>query len=423
MLWYVINLFIILIFIALFVIFRKSNKRWSKINDYLGMVNNTVNSIRYGNLSTKMGKIEHPNYKNLTDSINRMVETLNDREKMIIEYQNELTNQNKFLESVINSLSDGILITDESCNILRVTPKIADWFKEDGNKIIHKNLLDFIQSEKNTKPEKFNQSEIFIKSNSESSFEATTMKLGLDDKKKRFVVIIKDITNQKEVETLREDFVATLTHDLKVPIVAESNILEFLITGKFGEVNEKQLEAISNMKSCNNELLDLVQILLETYKVKETGIELIKENIDLVKFIGSAIEEMQPIAQKSDIKLFFQYERNINVYADTMQLKRVIKNLIQNALSHSESNNDINIRLGQYENWVTISIIDYGKGISSENIDKIFNKYYSTVKKFRKIGTGLGLYLSQQIIKSHGGEITVTSQENVSTEFCIKIPM
>lgn len=423
MLWYVINLFIILIFIALFVIFRKSNKRWSKINDYLGMVNNTVNSIRYGNLSTKMGKIEHPNYKNLTDSINRMVETLNDREKMIIEYQNELTNQNKFLESVINSLSDGILIIDENYNILRVTPKIADWFKEDGNKIINKNLLDFIQSEKNAKPEKFNQDEIFIKSNSESSFEATTMKLGLDDKKKRFVVIIKDITNQKEIESLREDFVATLTHDLKVPIVAESNILEFLITGKFGEVNEKQLEAISNMKSCNNELLDLVQILLETYKIKEAGIVLFKENIDLIPFIGSTIEEMQPIAQKSDIKLFFQYEHEINVSADTMQLKRVIKNLIQNALSHSESNNDINIRLGQYENWATISIIDYGKGISPENIDKIFNKYYSTVKKFRKIGTGLGLYLSQQIIKSHGGEITVTSQENVSTEFCIKLPM
>lgn len=423
MLWYAINLFIILIFISLFVIFRKTNKNWSKINDYLGTVTNTVNSIRYGNLSTKLEKLEHPNYKNLTDSINRMVETLNDREKMIIEYQNELTRQNKFLEAVINSLSDGILIVDENYKILRVTPKIADWFQEDGRNLIHKNLLDYIQSTKNIKPEKFNEDEIFMKNDSESTFEASTMKLGLDDKKKRFVVIIKNITNQKELETLREDFVATLTHDLKVPIVAEANILDFLINGKFGDINEKQHEAISNMKSCNNELLDLVQILLETYKIKETGIELIKENIDLVPFIGSVIEEMQPIAQKSDIKLFFLYEHNLSVSADNMQLKRVIKNLIQNALSHSESNNDINIKLGQMENFVTISIIDYGKGIPQENIDKIFNKYYSTVKKFRKIGTGLGLYLSQQIIKSHGGEITVTSQENVSTEFCIKLPM
>lgn len=423
MLWYAINLFIILIFISLFIIFRKTNKRWSKINDYLGMVTNTVNSVRYGNLSTKLEKLEHPNYKNLTDSINRMVETLNDREKMIVEYQNELTRQNKFLEAVINSLSDGILITDENYHILRVTPKITDWFKEEGNKIIHKNLLDYIQSQKNIKPEKFNQDEIFVKNNSEATFEATTMKLGLDDKKRRFVIIIKDITNQKELETLREDFVATLTHDLKVPIVAEANILDFLINGKFGEINEKQYEAITNMKTCNQELLDLVQILLETYKIKEAGIDLNKENIDLIPFISSVIEEMQPIAEKSGLKLFFQYEHHLNVSADNMQLKRVIKNLIQNAISHSESNNDINIRLGQMENFVTICIIDYGKGIPQENIDKIFNKYYSTVKKFRKIGTGLGLYLSQQIIKSHGGEITVTSQENVSTEFCIKLPI
>lgn len=81
MLWYLINFGILLVFIILFLITRQTNKRWSKINDYLGMVTNTVNSVRYGNLSTKIDEIEHPSYQNLTDSINRMVETLNDREK------------------------------------------------------------------------------------------------------------------------------------------------------------------------------------------------------------------------------------------------------------------------------------------------------------------------------------------------------
>ena len=71
----------------------------------------------------KIEKIEHPTYQNVTDSINRMVETLNDREKMIIEYQAELMRQNKLLESVINSLSDGILIINEKFEILRATPK------------------------------------------------------------------------------------------------------------------------------------------------------------------------------------------------------------------------------------------------------------------------------------------------------------
>ncbi|MFA7657986.1 MAG: ATP-binding protein [Candidatus Gastranaerophilaceae bacterium] len=423
MLWYiVISLIIFTVVFLLLLIFRKADKKWSEINDYLGMVTNTVNSVRYGNLATKIEKIEHPKYKNLTESINRMVETLNDREKMIVEYQGELTRQNKFLEAIINSLSDGILIIDENCKILRITPQIVNWFKEDGKNLLDKNLLDYIQSKKNIKPEKFSEEEIFIKNNSESSFEATAMKLNLDDKKKRFVIIIKDVTNQKELEKIREDFVATLTHDLKVPIVAEANILDFLINGKFGEISEKQHTAISNMKDCNQELVDLVQILLETYKIKEAGVELDKEKIGLIPFIASIIDEMEPIAEKSGLKINFDPKNDINVSADKMQLKRVVKNLIQNAISHSESNKDIDVKIEQIQDFVTITIIDYGKGISQENIDKIFNKYYSTAKKFRKIGTGLGLYLSQQIIKSHGGEIVVKSEENLSTEFCIKLP-
>jgi len=422
MLWYSVNLFIILIFVLLFFVVRKTNKKWSKVNDYLGMVTNTVNSVRYGNLATKMEQLDHPNYQNLSESINRMVETLNDREKMIVEYQGELTRQNKFLESVINSLSDGILIIDEDYKILRATPKIAEWFNEDGNHLMNKNIADYIKSVKNIKLDKLKDEEVYIINNQDLSFEATAMNLKLEDKKKRFILIIKDITNQKELETIREDFVATLTHDLKVPIIAEANILEFLINGKFGDVNERQLVAISNMKTCNQELVDLVQILLETYKIKETGVILDKENIMLVPFISTIVDEMHPIAEKAGLNIIFDPPRDIMALADNLNLKRVLKNLIQNAISHSDSCKNIDITIEEVPHFITIKIIDYGKGISKEDIGKVFNKYYSTAKKFRKIGTGLGLYLSQQIIKSHGGEIIVKSKENVSTEFCIKIP-
>jgi signal transduction histidine kinase len=74
------------------------------------------------------------------------------------------------------------------------------------------------------------------------------------------------------------------------------------------------------------------------------------------------------------------------------------------------------------QNFTTISVIDYGQGIPEKEIKMIFNKYYSAAKKLRKVGTGLGLYLSQQIAVAHGGEIIATSEENVRTEFCVKIP-
>lgn len=423
MLWYLLNLSIIIVFVILFLIARQTNKRWSKINDYLGMVTNTVNSVRYGNLSTKIEEINHPTYQNVTDSINRMVETLNDREKMIVEYQTELMRQNKLLESVINSLSDGILIINDKHNILRVTPQVSEWFGTKGQEIVGTNIFDYIQISDDTPIERLKNKDVFVKHTPTNNFVMQTIKLSLDDDKKRYVILIKDVTTEREIETLKEDFVATLTHDLKVPIVAESNIINFLLNGTFGEITEKQQVALLNMKKSNEELVDLVQIILETYKIKETGIKLLKENIMLNKFISEIVESTQPIANNSGITIYFTPSRDIKVTADSMQLERVIKNLISNAISHSNTKDRIDITTGEIPGYITISVIDYGQGIPAKELKLIFNKYYSAAKKFRKIGTGLGLYLSQQIIKSHGGEITVQSEENVKTEFCIKLPL
>ncbi len=423
MLWFIFNFGILLVFILLFLVTRQTNKRWLKVNDYLGMVTNTVNSVRYGNLTTKLDEINYLPYKNLTESINRMVETLNDREKMIDEYQTELMRQNKLLESVINSLSDGILIINDKNIILRVTPQVSDWFGVKGRELTGKNIFDYIQIVDDIPIEKVKNQEIFIKHTPTNNFLMNSIKLSLDDDKKRYVILIKDITTEKEVETLKEDFVATLTHDLKVPIVAESNIINFLLEGKFGKINEKQQVALLNMKNSNQELVELVQIILETYKIQEKGVRLYKENIMLNKFLSDIAEQTRPIASNSGIDIVFTPSRDIKVTADPMQLERVVKNLISNAILHSNTKDKIDITTGEIPGFTTISVIDYGQGISPKDIKLIFNKYYSASKKFRKIGTGLGLYLSEQIIKSHGGEITVESEENKRTEFCIKLPL
>ena len=424
--FYVINICVIIVFVCLFFITRKTNKRWSKINDYLGKVTTTVDSIRYGNLSTKIEKIEHPTYQNVTDSINRMVETLNDREKMIIEYQAELMRQNKLLESVINSLSDGILIINEKFDILRATPKILKWFGiKKGRDIIGKNVFEYIQpvEDKDFEPTNIENMEIFIKHTPTNNFILSSQALSSFEKK-RFVLIIKDITTEREIETLKEDFVATLTHDLKVPIVAASNMIDLFLANKFGDISEKQKFALDNMKTSNNSLLELVQILLETYKLKEQGIKLVKEDIKLNPFVEKIVQEMIPIANESKIDIKFTPNADKPVVsADPMQLTRVIKNLISNAIDHSNTQQAIDVEIGKEQGYMTISIIDYGQGIGKDELKMIFNKYYSAAKKLRKVGTGLGLYLSQQIAQAHGGEIVATSEENVRTEFCVKLPV
>ncbi len=395
------------------------DKELEELKNYLQTIATTVNSVRYGNLAKKIETDNFPQHKNLSESINRMIETLYDREQMIIESQTELRNQNKFLEASINSLSDGIVIIDKKGIILRSSDNIHKWFANE--KLKGQKITNFITILDDVELFDLNNNEVYLPASPELSFSADCNKLELEGKE-RFVLVIKNISDQKEIETLKEDFIATLTHDLKVPIVAEANMLDLLIAKKFGEISNKQLEALHIMKASNKELIDLVQTVLETYKIKSSGISLYKEAFNLKTFLDEIITEMSPIAQNTNNNLLLRCEDNLPINADSMHLKRVIKNLVNNAISYGANGTDIDIKAWQHENEIIITVKDYGKGIPEEDLKKIFQKYYSTAKKFRKTGTGLGLFLSQQIIKAHNGTLTAHSEPENYTEFCIKLP-
>ena len=417
------NIFFLIVFITSLFYIKKTKTRWNKFNNYIVNVTRTVDSVRYGNLTKKIDSLDFPDSENLTESLNRMIETLHDREKMIDEFQKDLINQNNILEKTLNSLSDGLLIIDENYNIHRATKIVTSWFHTDGKNIIDRPLKNFIEIPSKKPLLLLNNDEIVIPTQNDYNFALNIVELNIDNEKDRYLVIIKNITAQKELETLKDDFVATLTHDLKVPIIAETNMLDLFLNEKFGKISEKQELALKNMQASNKELLDLVQVVLETYKLRDNKMKLYKENITLESFINEIIKEMQPIAKKTNNELKFILDRDICVYADRFQLKRVIKNLIQNAISYGKAKTPISITIGEIPDYTIIKVKDLGDGISREQIDKIFNRYYSAAKKFRKIGTGLGLYLSQQIMKAHEGELLVDSKEGEYTEFCIKIPV
>ena len=133
------------------------------------------------------------------------------------------------------------------------------------------------------------ETEITIK-NSPFVFVATSTELMSKDKK-NYVLTIRNITNQVELEKIKEDFVATLTHDLKVPIIAESNMLDLLLSGNFGEVNESQTKVLSSMKKSNQELLDLVQTLLLSYKIENSEMYFDMQEFDLNELFNEILEE------------------------------------------------------------------------------------------------------------------------------------
>ena len=402
-------LVIILLSACIVILMQRRNstlkKRFEKITDFFADINNIINSVRYGNLSARVDSAVPRETKDLSDSINRMIETLNDREQMIVEYQAELTNQNKFLSALLDSLSDGLLVLDEDYIILSANSRIKKWLKQPI--IEGTNVFEFVKIPVEKEITELSDDEIFLKENKELYFKASTRRIQSKEHEDKYMIVISNYTNQKEIDSLKEDFVATLTHDLKVPIIAEANMLEFFLQEKFGELNEKQKEALNTMQSSNKELLDLVQIVLDTYKVKEGEIELNLESVSIKKYMEEIVEEMSAIAHKTNNKLVVNIKSDFEIKIDYLQFKRVIKNLINNAISYGKSNSDIEINIDKKGKNIFIRVKDYGKGISQDDIEKIFNKYFSASKKFRKIGTGLGLYLSQKIVQAHGGGLTV----------------
>lgn len=384
-------------------------------------INNIITSVRYGNLSARVEQGSVSEMKNISESINRMIETLNDREQMIVEYQSELTGQYKFLSALFNSLSEGIIVLDEKYVILKTNARIKKWFKAED--VIGQNVFDYIKIPEDKDITELNGDEIFIKGNKDLYFKVSARKIESKEHEDKYMLVITNYTSQKEIDSLKEDFVATLTHDLKVPIIAEANMLEFFLQEKFGTLNEKQKEALENMKSSNKELLDLVQIVLETYRLKEDEIDLNLEKVSVKKFLDEIAEEMSYIAHKTNNNIVVIVPENFDIKIDYLHFKRVLKNLVNNAILYGRSNTDIEISAERYGNNAQIIVKDYGKGISEEDLEKIFNKYFSACKKFRKIGTGLGLYLSKKIVEAHGGTLDVESKEGEYTKFFINMEL
>lgn len=178
----------------------------------------------------------------------------------------------------------------------------------------------------------------------------------------------KKIDALKEVEQLKEDFVATLTHDLKVPILAEKNMLNFLLDNRFGELNEKQKEALLYLKNSNKELVELVEIILETYKVNETKIDLHKESVDINRLVEETTEEMKPISDTDSISINYWSEFFEKVQVDEFYIKRVLKNLILNAISFSNPSSKVDVALCNDDKKIYIKITNYGKSIKKEEI-------------------------------------------------------
>jgi signal transduction histidine kinase len=253
--------------------------------------------------------------------------------------------------------------------------------------------------------------------------------------------------NLQREERLRDDFVATLTHDLKVPLLAENQTITYMLKGTYGEINEEQKEVLEVIKHTNEETLDMVNTLLEVYRYDAGKNTLLKSEIDIREAVKAATQPLAALIEEKRLELYVNMpDTRVIAEVDEREFKRVIHNLVANAISSTLKRGTIRVTVTEYEfkkayspddkefrlttlkeivplqNKVMISVYDTGIGMEKEDMENLF-KRFSGNKGRKPSSTGLGLYYTHQVITAHGGEIWAESQEGVGTVFKFTLPL
>lgn len=230
------------------------------------------------------------------------------------------------------------------------------------------------------------------------------------------------LREREDLATQRDTFMAVLTHDLKNPLIGAEKVLSGLISGATGDLTEEQINALSMVKRSNDDLLSMVKTLLQLYKFDRNTEVLHFEEAGIDSSIMEAVEEMKPLAGNHGIELRCTISSALpTVRIDRNAMTHVLTNLIQNAIKFSNKDSIVEVSADNLDDlYCQIKIHDNGPGIPEKILPHLFERYSQGESgKHYKTGTGLGLYLCNQIVQAHHGKLTCTSKENIGTTFSI----
>lgn len=223
----------------------------------------------------------------------------------------------------------------------------------------------------------------------------------------------------------REDFLATLTHDLKNPLIGANRVIELMAEEKIGKLNDEQINLLFHIKNSNWTLLTLIGNLLEVYRFEKDLATLYFEHTNLMQIINTCMKEIAPIASDRNIQVLKEMPENPEalVLADADSLTRVLRNLLDNALKYTPTGGEVKVSLSSSADSVTLKVSDTGPGIPEEDRKHLFERFWrGRASRRHTPGTGLGLYLCQQIVTMHKGTISCACPSEMGTSFLVELP-
>jgi PAS domain S-box-containing protein len=239
------------------------------------------------------------------------------------------------------------------------------------------------------------------------------------------VLLIINNTHAVLLEHQRDDFVASVAHDIKNPLIGAERILEALCNQPENFSGQTDLPVLNLLRDSNRNLLSLVQNLVDVYRFETSAYQGHFEETDLSVLVDGCIKDSSHFAGAHGITLTRKVPESVGlVHIDSLAFRRVLMNLLHNAIKFNTQGGAVHIAVERLADAFTMSISDTGVGICDSDQQKLFRRFAQGHQGRRySYGTGLGLYLSKQIIEAHGGTISCNSKLGVGTTFTIMLPL
>jgi PAS domain S-box-containing protein len=339
--------------------------------------------------------------------------------------------KNKTL-AVITNFVDGLLVFDKEGKVSLINPQAENFCKVKEEEVIGKSILELSQFP-NLKPiveavEK-EMKEVFRKETpirKDFILEVTTVPIMRGEEKIGTLMILHDVTREKMIERMKTEFVSISAHQLRTPLSAIKWTLKMFLDGDLGELTKEQREFLEKTYRSNERMINLINELLNVTRIEEGRYLYRPVLADIVPICQSVIDLYKDEIKKKNLKFEFKRPKELpKVRVDIEKISLVIQNLLENAIRYNKVGGEIEIVLRDREKEIEFLIRDTGIGIPKDHQNRVFTKFFRApnAMKMETEGSGLGLFITKNIVEAHGGRIWFESEEGKGTTFYFTLPV
>jgi two-component system, OmpR family, phosphate regulon sensor histidine kinase PhoR len=354
-----------------------------------------------------------------------------ERERRLLEVSQEKSR----MRTIMNAIGDGLLVINQDGEVVLFNPRFLTLLRIEQRLVPGQPVLDILPEELRNqiteilaKKESLKgiEQEIVIQPPAKLVVMANTA--SIQDEKGRFlgvVSVLRDISDLKNLELLKSQFVNMAAHELKSPLTAVQGYLEMVIDKTLGDAPDVYDGYLRRSNERCQALISLINDLLNISRMQAGTVKREIEQLDVCEIIRHTTEFYQNEIDKAGLKLIMDLSESLWIAADRDEIQRVFQNLISNAIKYNRPQGEIRIRGSHDLHFVKLEVADTGIGMTPEEKDRLFEEFFRAKNPLTRhiTGTGLGLTIVKSIINAYAGQIEVQSEYGQGTVFTVSLPI